>query len=158
MYAEINTAFQSVKTALALIKATKELYSSTELLTAMNDVHMKLSDAIASALASQEKQAGLAEQVHTLQAQLRDVEDWKSQMQRYELFEFPTKALAYKLKSEMANTLPMHYLCTACADKKKKTILQPASSYLHCPESETHIIRHEDDPPISIPNPNSALL
>ncbi len=140
MYAEINTAFQSVKTAIALIKATKELSSSTELLTAMNDVHMKLSDAIASALASQEKQAALAEQVHTLQAQLRDVEDWKQEMNRYQLIEFPdTKALALQLRADMANGEPIHYLCRACAERKKKTTLQPIATYLHCPQCQSNI-------------------
>ena len=57
MYAEINAAIQSAKTAFDLIKATKELSNSTEVLTAVNDVQRKLSSAIAAALASQEKQA-----------------------------------------------------------------------------------------------------
>ncbi|MGH9547751.1 MAG: hypothetical protein ACRD3W_00185 [Terriglobales bacterium] len=135
MYAEITAAFQSGKTAVDLIKATKELSNSNELLTAVNDVQIKLSGAIASALSSQEKQALLAERVRELETQLKDSEDWKNQMQRYKLFEFPTRALAYQLKRELANGEPVHYPCTACADKKKKTILQPISSYLHCPEA-----------------------
>jgi hypothetical protein len=140
MYAEITAAFQSAKTAVDLIKATKELSNSNELLTAVNDVQVKLSGAIASALSSQEKQALLAERVRDLETQLRDSEDWKNQMQRYKLFEFPTRALAYQLKRELANGgEPIHYLCTACVDKKKKTILQPMLSYLHCPECKSNI-------------------
>ncbi len=139
MYAEITAAFQSAKAAVALIKATQGLSNSTEVLTAVNDVQMKLSDAIASALASQEKQASLAERVRDLETQLRDIEDWKSQMQRYKFIQFPTGTLAYQLKPEMANGEPIHYLCTACVDKKKKTTLQPNHIYLDCPECKSSI-------------------
>ena len=140
MYAEITAAFQSAKAAVALIKATQGLSNSTEILMAVNDVQMKLSDAIASALAAQEKQAGLAERVRDLETQLRDVEDWQKEIQRYQLVEFSTKALAYRLKSDMANGEPVHYLCKACADKKQKTTLQPLDGELRCPESTSHKI------------------
>lgn len=157
MYAEINAAYQSVKIAIDLIKAKKELSGSTELLTAVSEVQQKLMDANGAALASQEKQAALAEQVHTLQAQLRDVEDWKTEMQRYQLVAFPdTKALALKLREEMANGEPLHYLCKACADKKQKSTLQPLHRHLHCPESKYHSIVHEAPPAEPIPDPNSA--
>lgn len=85
MYSEITAAFQSAKTAVELIKATQGLSNSNDILTAVNDVQIKLSGDIASALASQEKQALLAERVRDLETQLRDIEDWKTQMQRYEL-------------------------------------------------------------------------
>lgn len=148
MYTEITAAFQSAKAAVALIKATKELSTSNEILTAVNDVQMKLSEAIAAALASQGREAALVAEVTDLKTKLRDIEDWRSQMQRYELVEFPdTKALALKLRADMANGEPIHYLCRACADKKQKTTLQPLNRYLHCPESRTHIIRQEADPP-----------
>ena len=139
MYAEITTAFQSVKAAITLIKATKELSNSTELVTAMNDVQMKLSEAIAAALSSQEKQAGLADRVRDLEAQLRDSEDWKSQIQRYQLITLPTGALVHQLKEPFLNGEPIHYLCTACVDKKKKTTLQPIDIYLRCPECKSDI-------------------
>lgn len=146
MLTEFIAATQSVKTLYGLVRATQGLSNSSEVLTAVSEVQQKLMDANAAALASQEKQAALAERVRELEAQLRDSEDWKSQMQSYELFEFPTKALAYQLKPELAHTMPMHYLCTACADKKKKTILQPRPLYLECPECKS-MIRIQDLPP-----------
>lgn len=156
MYFEINAAIQSAKTAFDLIKATKELSNSTEVLTAVNDVQMKLSSAIAAALASQEKQASLAERVRDLEAQLRDSEDWQKEMQRYQLIEFPdTKALALKLRVDMTNGEPVHYLCTACADKKKKTTLQPKNRYLHCPECKYAIQAQQDPPPSKRRSPSS---
>ncbi len=155
MYAEITAAIQSLKTLYGLVRATHGLSNSTEILTAVSEVQQKLMDANAAALASQEKQAALAEQVRNLETRPRDTEDWQKEMQRYQLVEFPaTEALAYKLKSELAKSEPIHYLCTACVDKKKKTTLQPSHQHLHCPECKS-LIRREPNPSITIPNPNS---
>jgi hypothetical protein len=54
---------------------------------------MKLSDAIASALASQEKQAELAKRVQELETQLKDSEDWKSHCNAMSLLNFRPKLL-----------------------------------------------------------------
>ena len=139
MYSEITGAIQSAKIAIELIKAAHGLSNYSELLTAVTDVQMKLTDAIASGLASQEKQAALADRVRELENQLAEIECWNSQIQRYALFQFPSGALAYALKAGMENGEPLHYLCTACVDKKKKTILQPSGRQLHCPECKSTI-------------------
>jgi DNA-directed RNA polymerase subunit RPC12/RpoP len=81
--------------------------------------------------------------VRELEKQIDEIEDWKSQIQRYSLFQFPTGALAYALKPGMGNGEPMHYLCTACVDKKKKTTLQPKGCGLRCPECNTTIVMEE---------------
>ena len=137
---EIAAAIQGFKLLWDKIQATKELSNSTELLIAVNDVQQKLMGANTAALE-------LTNQVRELQAQLATAEDWKSEIKRYELFVLPSKALAYKLKDSMASGQPLHYLCTACADKKKKTILQPVGRFLNCPDDKHHTIRAEDDPP-----------
>ena len=149
MYSEIVAAIQSTKTAIELVKAANGLSNYSELLTAVTAVQIKLTDAIASELASQEKQAALAERVRELEKQIDEIEDWKSQIQRYALFQFPTGALAYALKEGMENGEPMHHLCTACVDKKKKTTLQPHGRFLHCPECKTDIAT-QSAPPIKV--------
>ena len=146
MYAEITAAIQSTKTAIELVKAAHGLSNYSELLTAVTAVQIKLTDAIASELASQEKQAALAERVRELEKQIAEIEDWKTQIQRYALFQFPTGALAYALKPGQENGEPMHYLCTACVDKKKKTTLQPNGRFLHCPECNFNIATRESKP------------
>lgn len=146
MYAEFAAVYQSAKKLYELIKASTELSNSTGVLTAVSEVQQKLMVANAAALDGQEKQAALTKRVKELESQLRDVEDWECQRQGYELFELPTKALALRLKPEMANDKPMHYLCTACADKRRKTTFQPNYRYLNCPECKSQI-RAEEDPP-----------
>lgn len=133
MYTEISAAIQSTKSALELVKAARGLSNYSELLTAVTEVQIKLTDAIASELASQEKQALLAERVRELEKRISEFESWENHMQKYALLEFTTKALAYALKPGMENGEPMHYLCTACVDKRQRSTLQPNGRYLVCP-------------------------
>lgn len=139
MYAEIVAAIQSTKTAIDLVKAAHGLANYSELLTAVTAVQEKLTDAIASVLEGQEKQALLAERVRALEKQIAEVESWEHQMQRYVLFEFPTRALVYALKQGMEQGEPVHYLCTSCADKKQKSTLQPNGRFLSCPVCKTSV-------------------
>ena len=133
MYSEIVAAIASTKAAIEIVKATHGLANYSELLAAVTAVQEKLTDAIASELAAQEKQGQLQERVRELERQLAEVEGWKSEMQRYQLMEFPeTKALAYKLKPGMEKGEPLHYLCTSCFDKKQKSTLQPHGRNLRC--------------------------
>jgi DNA-directed RNA polymerase subunit RPC12/RpoP len=81
----------------------------------------------------------LAERVRELENQIAEIEDWKNQIQRYALFQFPTGALAYALKSGCENGEPMHYLCTSCMDKKQRSTLQPNGRYLRCPVCKVDI-------------------
>jgi hypothetical protein len=53
MYSEITAAIQSTKTAIEIIKVAHGLSNYSELLTAVTTVQIKLTDAIASELASQ---------------------------------------------------------------------------------------------------------
>ncbi len=149
MFAEISAAVTSAKTALDIAKAAQGLSSYNELVSAVSEVNAKLMDATVVTLASLEKQSALTKEMAELKVKLREVEDWESQMKRYKLHAFATGTLAYALRSRKENGEPMHYLCTTCVDKKKKTTLQPKSSVLYCPECKINIIT-EESPPINI--------
>ena len=66
MYAEIVAAVQSAKTLAELVKAANSLSNHSQMLTAVHSVQEKLTDALTAHLASQEKQAALAEEVREL--------------------------------------------------------------------------------------------
>ena len=133
MYSEIVAAITSTRAAIEIVKATRSLANYSELLAAVTTVQEKLTDAIASELVAQEKQAQLLERVRELEKQLAEVEGWESEAQRYQLIEFPeTKALAYKVKPGMEQGELLHYLCTSCFDKKQKSTLQPNGRLLRC--------------------------
>jgi hypothetical protein len=63
MYAEIVSAIESAKTLRELLKAASSLSNYNELVAAVSEVSARLMDATAVALASQEKQSELAQQV-----------------------------------------------------------------------------------------------
>lgn len=146
MYAEIVAAVQSAKTLSELVKSAHSLSNHTQMLAAVHAVQEKLGDAITAHLSSQEKQSALSERVRELEEQVNEVENWRGQMQRYALFEFPTKALAYALKPGMEQGEPLHYLCTSCVDKKQKSTLQPNGRLLHCPACKTTIAMQKASP------------
>lgn len=140
MYAEISAAISSAKTALNIAKAAHDLSNFNELVAAISEVNTKLMDATAVALASQEKQSALSNRVSELEDQLRQIENWESQIKRYKLHEFPeTKTLAYKLQEDMSDDEPLHYLCATCVGKREKSIMQPSGHTLHCPVCKINI-------------------
>ena len=139
MYAEISAAIASAKTALDIAKTANGLANYNELVSAVSEVNAKLMQATTVALASLEKQSALTTEIADLKEKLREVENWEGQIQRYRLHEFPTKALAYALQPGMEQGQPLHYLCTACVDKKIKTTLQPNGRHLNCPACKTTI-------------------
>lgn len=139
MYAEIQSAIASAKVALDIAKAAHGLSNYNELVAAVSEVNTKLVDATVVTLASLEKQSSLTSRITELENKLREVENWESQIKRYKLHSFITGALAYALQPGMDEGQPMHYLCTACVDKKVKTTLQPNGRHLNCPVCKTTI-------------------
>ncbi len=133
MYAEISAAIQSAKVLGDLVRAAHGLANYNEFVTAVYEINAKLMQATGVALASQDKQSSLASRVAELENQLRELENWKSESQRYQLTRFAFGSYAYSLKPGMENTEPPHYLCATCMNQRKKSILQPSSeAFLRC--------------------------
>ena len=149
MFSEISAAVTSAKAALDIAKAAHGLTNYNELVAAVSEVNAKLLDATAVALAGQEKQAALANEVAELKEKLREIENWEGQMKRYGLHAFPTGALAYALQPGMEQGQPLHYLCASCVDKKQKSTLQPHGRLLLCTVCKIDIATQEM-PPISV--------
>jgi hypothetical protein len=127
MYTEIAAAIQSVKTLSLLLGSARSLSNYNELVAAVSEVNSKLMEATNVALASQEKQSLLSDRIHELENKIIEFENWKQQIQRYQLFEFPTGTLAYALKEGMEQGEPTHYICTSCVDKRQISKMQPSN-------------------------------
>ena len=132
MFTEISAAVASAKVALDIAKAAHGLSNYNELVAAVSEVNAKLVDATVVTLASLEKQSALTSRVSELEEKLRSVENWESQMQRYELYQFATRVFAYAYKESMQNSEPPHYICATCVSNGKKVILQPFGNNLKC--------------------------
>ena len=132
MFAEIKGAIDSVKIISTMLEASKDLRNFNQLAAELSKVNTQLMNATAVAFAAQEKQSSLTNRIRELEDQLREVEDWESQLDRYRLHEFASGAFVYKLQETMEPNEPIHCICASCVNKKQKSILQPDGSALKC--------------------------
>ncbi len=147
MYTEISAAIQSVKAVAELAKAANTIANHNELMTAVNEVHSRLMEATAVALAAQERHSNLLRQVADLKKQVADLTAKQTKADRYQLHSFPKGTLVYKLKDAVEGDEPMHFLCTKCVDSGGHTKLQPwGVRRLKC-NSCNNVLQIEADPP-----------
>ncbi len=116
----VYSAFELLSSGLKLIKD----------LTASADVKAKVSELYEVVLAGQSRalESGLREQrlideISSLKEQLRKVETWETEKQRYELHKFRSGHFAYALKENAAANEPAHYICATCYNESKKSFL-----------------------------------
>jgi hypothetical protein len=142
MYAEISAAISSAKTALEIAKAANGLANYNELVAAVSEVNSKLMAATAVALASQEKQAELAEQLAALKEELRSLRDWKSVAKNYTLQAVGVKKehFAQVYKPAIPTSTARHWACTKCFREQKLYILNAHERHCYkCPNCGTEI-------------------
>lgn len=125
MYTEINAALQSLKVISDWITANKSLSNYNELVAAVSEVSTKLMRANDSAIASQEKQAFLAQRVSELEKEIAGLKNRECEKQKYKLHEFPAGTRAFVPEPSMQSGEPLHYVCENCMDKSQISRMQP---------------------------------
>jgi rRNA maturation endonuclease Nob1 len=128
MYAEISAAIQSTKTLADLLKVARSLSNYNELVLAVSEVNMKLMEATAVALKSQERQAELQTMVTELERKAADLQLALDRAKDYQLHKFETGALAYSYIGT-TEQVPPHSLCATCFDRGSHSKLQPQGNY-----------------------------
>mgnify|MGYP003351735906 CR=1 FL=1 len=116
----------AIKGAYDGFRHTKEIFQT--LLDAKIDAEAKekvsaamktLMEAQDSLFNAQSVMFSLQEENHSLKQKIADLEEWRVQMDSYELVEVPGKAIVYKFKGS-----PEHYACPSCMVEKRISILQ----------------------------------
>jgi hypothetical protein len=142
MYAEISSAIASVKTAIDIAKAAKGLSNYNELVSALSEVNAKLMSATGVALASQEKQASLVDEVSTLKRKLMDFEGWETKSKDYVLQAVGVREqhFAQIYKPPMHSLQARHWACAKCFQERKVYILSAHGMHNYkCPNCEAEI-------------------
>ena len=142
MYAEISAAISSAKTALELAKAANVLANFNELVSAVSEVNTRLLAATAVALASQEKQAALLEQVASLKEELRSVSNWEALAKDYRLqaVGVEQKHFARVHRPENPSSEAKHWACAKCFQERKLYILSGHGRFDYkCPNCQSEI-------------------
>lgn len=134
MLNELIGAAQSVKALGELLRAAKELSNYNEIVAAVAEVNAKLMQAQAVGTASLEKRQFQIAEIAELEKEVAKLKAWQGELERFQLHKFVTGALALAVKPGHQNDEPVYYLCTTCASKQQKTILQPVRDgrYLRC--------------------------
>jgi hypothetical protein len=146
---EIAAFATAVSHAINIAKAIVDTRDETKLTS------LKL-EFVAALLELNTKQLSLAQGYQSvmddnksLKKQLEAYERWEQESQRYQLHQLEPGILVYALKPEHASTQPAHWLCAACYDERKKSVLQRASKgsdILNCPRDLHHqLITEERD-------------
>ena len=123
----IQTAMTSLKTALDIVKGFKNIKSDAEMQSKISELLGALIDVQNGAISANEAQFVMQERIRELEAQLRNLDDWEQQKDRYVLvspWRGPAQVNALK-QSCAAEGEPAHYLCPTCFLKSQRIILSP---------------------------------
>lgn len=117
MVGELFASLSAFKTMFDMAKALRDIHDVTTRDRAVIELQKEI-------LSAQEQQAALIERVRELEKELASFETWDTEKERYEMNALSHGAIAYILKPDTQGTEPSHYICAACYQHRKKSILQ----------------------------------
>ena len=120
----INSITGPLKAAGEMAQGLVEIRDTVKFGDAIIKLQAQIMTAQQGALAAQEHEASMAEEIRSLKGRVDDLEAWDIEKQRYHLTKLPPGAFVYALEDEESGTEPLHYLCTNCFENQKKSILQ----------------------------------
>ncbi len=145
MITELVGAAQSVQALASLLKSATQLSNYNEIVLAVSEVNMKLMQANAVALQSQEQQATLQARIRELEAQLEDTQIWRKVAEELETIQVSEGVFAYLYKQRSEPFRREKKFCTNCALQRHLSLLQetrePArQTGLLCPRCSTKLV------------------
>ena len=137
----------SLQAAVEITKGLVGLRDTTVVQDKVIELQNAILSAQSSALTAQSDQVTLLDRVRELEAQMAQMEAFDAEKSKYQLQQVDSGALAYVLKPEADTGEPPHWLCVACFQRGRKSLLQmhgrdPAdrsSTLFRCPECTTDI-------------------
>jgi uncharacterized coiled-coil protein SlyX len=144
----IAEALTALKAAGDIAKAMIGLRDAQTFQPKLIELNSALIEAQTKIFAVNEERAALVERVRDLEQKLVSMEAWETEKKRYELKEISPGVFAYASKESVSGSEPAHCICTACYEKRVKSILQchtthgRSITYL-CPNCKTliHVAR-----------------
>src|SRR4051812_38889240 len=124
MVVEAFAGMSALKSAYDLAKGLIDVRDATVLQGKVFELQRQILSAQESALAANNAQATLLEEISQLKAAIAGFEAWDTEKKRYQLTDFGGGTFAYVLKPEAAAGEPAHRLCARCYGEGHKSILQ----------------------------------
>lgn len=141
-----STALTATGKAVGTVEAIKHLFSSSK--SPDNAKAEGLVNALATELtAANLMNVQLSEMMKTLVADLRRQSEFEADKARYELVQTPENDYAFRLKEDMANGQPIHFVCPVCLNRDKLfSYMRINGDFMICQTSDQHFVRCGNTP------------
>ncbi len=114
----------AIKSAVGAAKEIQEMKIDYEVKEKTHELLSKLMDVQQQQMSLQELLMSAKDRIIELENEKKYNENWEAEAAKYELYQAMSGTLVYRLKSsEQIDQVPV-YLCPACYELKKKSILQ----------------------------------
>ena len=113
----LNTVGDAAKTLLSLRKSEPIKPELSELLTVVGMATM-------AAATAQTDHLAMTNRVRELEKEIARMKAWDAEAEKYQLQEVGLGAFALVYQPGVDDPQPVHWLCTNCAEAKRKSILQ----------------------------------
>ena len=120
----ISALTVSLKTAAEITKAMIGLRDATMIQAKIIELQTVILSAQGAALSAQSDQFSLLERVRELEKEVANMKAWDREKKKYELSEVYPGAFAYTLKPQARGAEPAHWICAACYQHGRKSLLQ----------------------------------
>jgi hypothetical protein len=126
----ISGAVASLKLAFDMTKTLGAVRDFTKLNETIIELQRLIMAAQSDALAAQSDQFALLDRIRNLEAEIAGLKAWDAEKERYQLTEVAPRVFAYVLKVDAGGSEPPHWICPACYENGKKSILQGFNGYM----------------------------
>ena len=120
----IAAALGGLKTAGEIAKALLQMKSDAERQAKVIELQSVILAAQSSAISAQSDQFAMLEEVRKAKEELAKVKAWETEKQRYRLAQPFSGCMVYALQKSMSDGEPPHYICAACYQQGRRSILQ----------------------------------
>jgi hypothetical protein len=123
-FSAITGTIAALKGVTDIAKAIKDLHPSGALDAKIRELNSRILEAQSSAFAANDERSALIERIRALEAEVAGLKAWDAEKQNYQLKEVYAGSFAYVLKPIGGGVEPIHWLCPACYQQGKKSLLQ----------------------------------
>ena len=120
----IQSAIASVNAALEFVNRLREISADRATTDLVSKMLSEILDAKQHTIVAQSEHHRMADRVRELEGELREIKDFRKELEGYELQRFGNTAFAYVPRSSEEGGEMRHWLCAACCQNDRKSVLQ----------------------------------
>lgn len=141
-----TTALGATGKAVSTVEAVKKLLKS-EKKPDSGEATSLLNTLATELTAANMMNVQLSEALKALSRELKRQDEFEQEKARYELFETGQRDLVFKLREDMANGQPIHFICPVCLNSDKQiSFVRGEGDFKTCQKTPDHLFKFKDTP------------